>query len=155
MLTRKAVIDELRKSNRLFDVSFILYDIIDRMEGYGDVDLPVHPCIDDNKLITHVKSKDVYSEARHLFEMLSSLSIPDDSKESCVGSCMYGDEYSNLFLYVRDYSNMLLHNYAVEVSHRMGGEMNDEIRVWCILSNLLDNMYSDEWDVPAGWCRKE
>lgn len=155
MLTRSAVIETLGKSNRLFDVASILHDIIEHMEGYGDVDLPVHPCIDDNKLITHVKSKDVYSEARHLFEMLSSLSIPDDSKESCVGSCMYGDEYSNLFLYVRDYSNMLLHNYAVEVSHRMGGEMNDEIRVWCILSNLLDNIYSDEWDVPAGWCRKE
>ena len=87
--------------------------------------------------------------------MLSSLSIADDSKESFVDSCMCGDEYSNLSLYVSDHSYMLLHNYAVEVSHRMGGEMNDEIRVWCILSNLLDNMYSDEWNVPAGWCRKD
>lgn len=155
MLTRSAVIETLRKSNRLLDVKCILYDIIERTEGYGG-DLPVRPCIDDNKLITHVKSKDVYSEARHLFEMLSSLSIPDDSKEICVGPCMmHGDEYSNLSLYVSDHSDMLLHNYAVEVSHRMGGEMNDEIRVWCVLSNLLDNMYSDEWDVPAGWCRKE
>lgn len=155
MLTRKAVIDELRKSNRLLDVKCILYDIIEHTEGHGDVDLPVRPSIDDDKLITHVKSKDVYSEARHLFEMLSSLSIADDSKESCVDSCMYRDEYSNLSLYVRDHADMLLHNYAVEVSHRLGGEMNDEIRVWCVLSNLLDNMYSDEWDVPAGWCRKE
>lgn len=154
MLTRSAVIETLGKSNRLFDVASILHDIIERVERYGG-DLLVRPCIDDNKLITHVKSKDVCSEARHLFEMLSSLSITDDSKESCVDSCMYGDEYSNLSLYVSDYSDMLLHNYAVEVSHRMGGEMNDEIRVWCILANLLDNMYSDEWDVPAGWCRKE
>lgn len=154
MLTRSAVIETLRKSNRLLDVKCILYDIIERIEECGNVDLPIRPCIDDNKLITHVKSKDVYSEARHLFEMLSSLSIPDDSKESCVGSCMYRDEYSNLSLYVSDHADMLLHNYAVEVSHRMGGEMNDEIRVWCVLSNLLDNMYSDEWDVPAGWCRK-
>lgn len=155
MLTRKAVIDELRKSNRLLDVKCILFDIIERIEGFGNVDLPVRLCIDNDKLITHVKSKDVYSEACHLFEMLSSLSIADDFKESCVGSCMYKDEYSNLSLYVSDHSDMLLHNYAVEVSHRMGGEMNDEIRVWCILSNLLDNMYSDEWNVPAGWCRKE
>lgn len=155
MLTRSAVIETLGKSNRLFDVSFILHDIIERIEGLGDVDLPVRTCVDDNKLITHVKSKDVYSEARRLFEMLSSLSITDDSKEGGVGSCMYGDEYSNLSLYVRNHSNILLHNYAVEVSHRMGGEMNDEIRVWCILSNLLDNMYSDEWNVPAGWCRKD
>ena len=154
MLTRSAVIETLGKSNRLFDVASILHDIIERMERYGG-DLLVRPCIDDNKLITHVKSKDVCSEARHLFEMLSSLSITDDYKESCVDSCMYGDEYSNLSLYVSDYSDMLLHNYAVEVSHRMGGEMNDEIRVWCILANLLDNMYTDEWDVPAGWCRKE
>lgn len=154
MLTRSAVIDTLRKSNRLLDVKCILYDIIERTEGYGG-DLPVRPCIDDNKLITHVKSKDVYSEARHLFEMLSSLSITDDSKDSGVGSCMYEDEYSNLSLYVSDHSDMLLHNYAVEVSHRMGGEMNDEIRVWCVLSNLLDNIYFDEWNVPAGWCRKE
>ena len=154
MLTRSAVIETLGKSNRLFDVASILHDIIERVERYGG-DLLVRPCIDDNKLITHVKSKDVCSEARHLFEMLSSLSITDDSKESSVDSCMYGDEYSNLSLYVSDYSDMLLHNYAVEVSHRMGGEMNDEIRVWCILANLLDNMYSDEWDVPAGWCRKE
>lgn len=155
MLTRSAVIETLGKSNRSFDVASILHDIIERVERYGG-DLLVRPRIDDdNKLITHVKSKDVCSEARHLFEMLSSISITDDSKESCAGSCMYGDEYSNLSLYVSDYSDMLLHNYAVEVSHRMGGEMNDEIRVWCILANLLDNMYSDEWDVPAGWCRKE
>lgn len=70
MLTRSAVIETLRKSNRLLDVKCILYDIIERMEGYGDVDLPVRPCIDDNKLITYVKSKDVYSESRHLFKML-------------------------------------------------------------------------------------
>lgn len=154
MLTRSTVIETLRKSNRLLDVKCILYDIIERTEGYGG-DLPVRPCIDDDKLITHVKSKDVYSEARHLFEMLSSLSIADDSKEHGVDSYMHRDEYFNLSLYVSDHSDMLLHNYAVEVSHRMVGEMNDEIRVWCVLSNLFDNMYSDEWDVPAGWCRKE
>lgn len=153
MLTRSAVIETLRKSNRLLDVKCILYDIIERTEG-SSVDLPVRPCIDDNKLITHVKSKDVYSEARHLFEMLSSLSIPDDSKDSGVGSCMYEDEYSNLSLYVSDHSNMLLHNYAVSVSHRTGGAMDDEIRVWCILSNLLDNLYSDTWNVPVGWCKE-
>lgn len=155
MLTREAVIEELRKSNRLFDVKSILYGIIERLERIGNVDLPVRFCIsNDDKLITHVKSKDVYSEARHLFEVLSTLPAADDSEEGGFDSYIHEDDYSNLSLYVGDHSDMLLHNYAVSVSHRIGGSMDDEIRVWCILSNLLDNLYSDTWDVPVGWYKE-
>lgn len=144
MLTREAVIEDLRKSNRLFDVKCLIYDIIESVERVDAEDLPVHFCIsDDGKLITHVKSKDVYSEARHLFEVLSTLPAADNSEEDGVDSYIHEDDYSNLSLYVGDHSNMLLHNYAVSVSHRTGGAMDDEIRVWCILSNLLDNLYSD------------
>lgn len=148
MLTREAVIEELRKSNRLLDVKCIIYDIIESFERVDAGDLPVRFCIsDDCKLITHVKSRDVYSEARHLFEVLSTLLAADDSY-------IHRDDYSNLSLYVGDHCDMLLHNYAVSVSHRMGGPMDDEIRVWCILSNLLDNLYSDTWDVPVGWYKE-
>lgn len=149
MLKREAVIEELRRSNRLFDVKHLIYDIIESVERVDAGDLPVHFCIsDDGKLITHVKSKDVYSEAHHLFKVLSTVLVADDLY-------IYGDDYSNLSLYVGAHCDMLLHNYAVSVSHRMGGPMDDEIRVWCILSNLLDNLYSDTWDVPVGWCKEE
>lgn len=156
MLKREAVIKELGKSNRLFDVTYLIHDIIESVERVDARDLPVRLCIsDDGKLITHVKSKDVYSEARHLFEVLSTLPAADDSEEDGVDSCIHEDDYSNLSLYVRYHSNMLLHNYAVSVSHRIDGEMNDDIRVWCILANLLDNLYSDTWDVPIGWRRSD
>lgn len=155
MLTREAVIEELRKSNRLFDVKCILYGIIERLERIGNVDLPVRFCIsNDDKLITHVKRKDVYSEALHLFEVLSTLSDTNSSKECDDDGYIHEDDYSNLSLYVGDHSDMLLHNYAVSISHRMGGSMDDDIRVWCILSNLLDNLYSDTWNVPVGWCKE-
>ena len=156
MLKREAVIEELKKSNRLFDVKCLIYDIIESVERVDAGDLPVRVCIsDDGKLITHVKSKDVYSEVRQLFEVLSTLPAADDSEEDGVNSCIHEDDYSNLSLYVGDHSDILLHNYAVSVSHIMGGLMDDEIRVWCILSNLLDNLYSDTWNVPVGWCKKE
>lgn len=143
MLTREAVIEELRKSNRLFDVKCLIYDIIESVERVDAGDLPVHFCIsDDGKLITHVKSKDVYSEDRHLFEVLSTLPAADNSEEDGVDLYIHEDDYSNLSLYVSSHCDVLLHNYAVSVSHRTGGAMDDEIRVWCILGNLLDNLYS-------------
>lgn len=149
MLKREAVIEELRRSNRLLDVKYLIYDIIESVERVDAGDLPVRFCISDGgKLITHVKSRDVYSEAHRLFKVLSTVLVADDLY-------IYEDDYSNLSLYVGDHCDMLLHNYAVSVSHRMGGPMDDEIRVWCILSNLLDNLYSDTWNVPVGWCKEE
>ena len=156
MLTRSAVIETLRKSNRLLDVKRIIWNIGESTEMSSGQYLPVHFCIsNDGKIITHVKGENIYSESRHLFEVLSTPGCMDDPNEASVDVYIHEDDFDNLSLYVTDHCDVLLHNYAVSVSHRIDEEMDDDIRVWCILANLLDNLHSDTWDVPVGWMRSD
>ena len=155
MLTREAVIEELKRSNRLVDVKRIIWDIVESTEMSSGQYLPVYFCIsNDGKIITHVKGETIYSEARHLFEVLSTLWSIDDPNTTSI-DFIHEDEYDNLSLYVTNHCDVLLHNYAISVSHRIDEEMDDDIRVWCILANLLANLYSDTWNVPVGWRRSD
>lgn len=64
-------------------------------------------------------------------------------------------DFSNLFQYIHSTTDMLLHNYAVSISHRKVPETNmDDIRIWEILDNMLmcwDFEDDEEWYIPDGW----
>lgn len=67
--------------------------------------------------------------------------------------------FEDISQYVDSYSNMLLHNYSVTLSHGNipeKGSMNT-IRIWEILHSLIWAIitYDDDWDIPDGWKIKE
>lgn len=51
---------------------------------------------------------------------------------------------------------MLLHNYAVSISHRKVPEIDMEnIRVWEILDNMLICWNDEEWNIQDGWKKED
>lgn len=133
--------DILMEANRYEDIKNILLNIIcdNRRASH-----PVNAFIDDHGVTQwRVDANSVREEATHL------LSDIEDGTQSGMKR--------NLMEYVSTHSNMLLHNYAVHVSHKKEPEEDamDEIRNWLILDNLLMCWSDDDWDIPDGWKKIE
>lgn len=129
--------DILKEANRYEDIKSILEKIIsdDRRASH-----PVNAFVDEHgNTQWRVDAGLVREEAA---ELLSN--IENDTKSGIK---------SNLVEYTMTHSNMLLHNYAVHVSHRKEPKEDamDEIRNWLILENLLMCWSDDDWDIPDGW----
>lgn len=124
-------------------------DILNKTTQLSDHSFPVNCYSDNGKASFRVDGSDVRNEAYNLIQGIETDAI----------NTMVVDDFENLFQYVHSHTDMLLHNYAVNVSH---GQSNpnpdmDNIRVWCILDNLImclgiqncDDGW--DWDIPDGW----
>ena len=63
-------------------------------------------------------------------------------------------DYLDLSLYVQSILNMMLHNYANHISHRIEPDVDmEDVRTWAVLSNLIDELAfcDEEWTIAEGW----
>lgn len=129
----------LKKANRFDNILQILVSITRNQQN----SYTVNPFVNENgKLSYHVKGSVVEYEAAELLDLL----LADNVSEITM-------RFENLSRYVRNQSDMLLHNYTVSLSHKATPDTDLEtIRCWEILQNLLDNIdYIDDWSIPKGW----
>ena len=143
MITNIYVSNTLKVAGRFADVTSLLSNIVNNVPAAL---VQVDPYVTGhNYMQCWVDGQDVRREANLLF------------KRICDGDAYHVlkyENYENLFQYVRSHTNMLLHNYAVQVSYGVHEDIDDEIRVWCILENLLCNISFDTWDIPIAWWSK-
>lgn len=133
---------KLTEALRYNQVTGILKYIISEDLAYS---IPVDAYIDSSgKTSWRVDGRVVTKEAKLLLQ-----TIEDDVDEESV----FPGSFESLEQYVHSHTNMLLHNYAVTISHRtVPNDMDMEvIRSWLILDNLLICFGSKDWSIPDGW----
>ena len=132
----------MTEANRYHEVIGILNHIISEDLAYS---IPVDAYTDSNgKTSWRVDGRVVTKEAKLLLQ-----TIEDEVDEESV----FPGSFESLEQYVHSHTNMLLHNYAVTISHRtVPNDMDMEvIRSWLILDNLLICFGSKDWSIPDGW----
>lgn len=133
----------LENANRFEDVSDAINHIIFTID---DRSYPVNPIIRDNSITNRVDGKSIKEEATEFLKLINN---PSDSIEDTI------EKYENLLAYVESESDMMLHNYAISISHKR--EPHDDmelIRVLLIIKSLiwwLNNDGDYEFDIPDGW----
>ena len=148
MITNIHVSDALRIAGRFADVTSLLSNIVNNVPGTL---VQVDPYVTHhNYMQCWVDGQDVRREANLLFKRIC------DGDDRNVNLVLNYENYKNLFQYVRSHTNTLLHNHAVKASYGIHEDIDDEIRVWSILENLLcnisfDNISFDTWDIPTAW----
>ena len=139
------MINILKNAGRYEEVVNILKNIICDNNLTGTY--PVDAFIDlDNTTRWRIDSKLIKEEATAFLQLLEN---------GC--NIAEPDEYFNLNQYIMSKSNMLLHNYAISISHRNNPEDNinmENIRIWLCLGNLLDNLNDTDKYIPDGWKNK-
>lgn len=135
---------ELKKANRYEEVIAIINNIInDTISSY-----PLHmPYVDATCMtVWRVDGETVRMQAKILLELINSDSDGNTS-----------DDFTELGAYVHSTCDILLHNYAVAISHKNAPEIDmDDIRPWEILDNLIlcwGNNHDAPWTIPNGWCK--
>ena len=134
----------LMEANRYEEVKDILINICTN-SSLLPLSCPVNAFVDENGVTQwRVNGDAVHKEACGLLNI-----IEDDD-------LVYDDinlsSYSNLLQYVLSKSDMMIHNYAVFISHRDTPVDDMEvIRNWEILQNLILNLADKDWDIPDGW----
>ena len=91
-----------------------------------------------------VDGEDVRKQAAILYAKIS-FEVDETLKE---------EDYFYLRQYISSETCMMLHNYAVSISHRNDNPKEDMevIRTWEILENLLFNLDDvSSWTIPNGW----
>ena len=137
-LTNLVVNSRLESAGRFDGVIDVLSKIISNVPMTL---CPVKPYYDGGTRVRHVAGQDVKEEALRLFFYLNcSEELEFD-----------GLDFWNLYKYVEVNTDIVLHNFAVSVSHKQDVKFDDYIRNWCILENLLVNLDYEDWDVPEGW----
>lgn len=133
--------DILKEANRYEDIRNILNNIIETLDD--DMTYPVDAHIDDREIKWKVDGQLLIKEASNLLYLIDTENI------NCNNS---SDDFLNLLQYVRTKGDRLLHNYAIDISHRSTPctDMN-EIRKWKILENLIHNIGGELWIIPDGW----
>lgn len=142
----------LREANRYEDVLGLLVGIShfkDDTDGSYPVNL-FHSY--DGKYKYRVAGKDLKSQARTVIEIIDEeIDLQDVREEN-----LFFEDIQN---FVESYTDTLLHNYSVALSHGQSPEKEDmnAIRIWEILNSLIYTImiYDDEWDIPEGWKIKE
>lgn len=106
---------------------------------------------DDGKAVTHVSGIEVIHQALELLQL-----IKDGLKFEYFESPEMAEKFETLQHFVESNTDMMLHNYAVNISHKAKPNIEmDQIRSWLILDNLLLNFGIEdeehEWYIPEGW----
>lgn len=138
MLNTLAIADILREAGRFSDLTCLLSDIIDTVPATF---MQSGVYIESGDISCWIDGQDVRKEAYLLRKRLL------DGKDWTLKE----SDFQNLHRYVTDHVEVLMHNYAITVSHRIETEFDDQIRVWLILSNMLVNLSFDKWEIPKGW----
>ena len=137
---------KLKKANRYDDVMEILKNIT-RLEN---IEYPVNAFVnDDDRISYHIPGHVIRSEANDLIRgIYNNFSVTD-----------FGGPFINLFRFVESKTNRLIHNYAVDITHRRVPNSNsmNEIRSWLVLWNILIGIDTENrnWEVPKGWRKLE
>lgn len=129
----------LVNANRYEDVMAILYGMMDLTGS----EVPVRAYAGKrDKIAYNVPVQKVKEEAQALIYLLDGNMVYD------IGL----DDVENLWRYVNSVTDILLHNYAVSVSHQSQPEDMDGIRGWLVLDNLISCLdHNESWSVPNGW----
>ena len=142
----------LREANRYEDVLGLLVSI-SHFKDDTDSSYPVNLFHSyDGKYTYRVSGKDLKSQARTVIEIIDEeIDLQDVREENLI--------FEDTQNFVESYTNALLHNYSVTLSHGNipeKGSMNT-IRIWEILQSLIWAIitYDDDWDIPDGWKIKE
>ena len=144
--------EEMERADKYDDVKEILTKIA--MDDNISSEHQVSPFIDeDGETKWRIDGNKVRFEAYKLLYYLEGLHVSD----------VTGKDFSNLFQYVSTNTTMLLHNYAVSISHRHEPEIDmDLIRTWLIIDNMLccfDNPFDEPdngyWRIPDGWRNRD
>ena len=135
---------ELKNAGRYDEVANLL-----RMIAYTlkDEFYPIKPYADETgSTVWRIPGSSVREEALRLL-----IYIEGNEEDQVL---IKGFNFHNLDHYVMTHSDMLLHNYAVSISHRKDPEIDlEDIRSWCVLGSLIDSFDypKDEWIIPEGW----
>lgn len=141
-MIKNTIKSALEKSNRYDDI----IGILDEITKKNDASYPVNTFMDANgEARIRVDGNRVRNEAAELLKLINS----DEFDENNI-------KFPNLMEYVRTQSDTLLHNYAIQISHRIEPDIDmDIIRCWVILDNILICLNSgyllDDWAIPSGW----
>lgn len=140
----KSVMRKLIKANRYNDIHRIIFrDIVNNIDRSTTI---LH-C--EGGTSKYLSGKDIIREAELFFTDI----------DSEMDNEMNSDDFENFECYVKDVVEMKLINFAVDVSHRnkLSYDMDDDIRVWLIIKNILDVLKIDgkldSFKIPKGWKR--
>lgn len=136
------IINTLNEAGKYEDIKNILKSII--MEPHKSY--PVRMYLDnDGHVNSSVEGSDVREQAARLLVFLDSEMEVDRSDF----------KFEDLFRLILSTTNDLLHNYAVDVSHRSIPTIDmEKIRSYEVLQNMLDCFWDDDnegWTIPDGW----
>ena len=140
----------LIEAHRYEDIKNILNGIISDTEYSYPVNAYSNS---DGKILYSVSGYVVRYEASKLMEIIETAKNED---------ILENINFKSLSIYVNSRSDNMLHNFAVDISHRQIPSIDiDTIRNWEILDNLITVLYTgiiidDEdgtwsWDIPKGW----
>lgn len=132
----------LIEANRYNDV----IELLSKISGLDDGSYPVGLFIDDEGIAKcSISGSSISEEATRLLHIIGGTDFD-----------YIINGFVNLGKYVESETNILLHNYAVAISHgRTPDTGMDTIRVWLVLDNLLACMDINDinWSVPKTWAK--
>ena len=136
----------LKEAGRYEDTLRILGEIINTNKVPDDAPISSYYLNSDGELTCRVDGKLVRKEASALLNIL----IHEEDLDINV---------SHLDEYITSATNIMLHNYALYISHGMiPNHTIDEINQWQVLNNLVIFLasfsFDDTWHIPDGWKRK-
>jgi hypothetical protein len=144
----KTVKETLEKAGRYQDVMDILKSIYTdqslRTSSYGIYTPYVDPL---GKTHWNVDGREVIFEALDLSEAIASDDKAFDDNDNPL-------QFEQLYDYVQSTHNMLMHNYANNLLHRIKPRVDiDKIRAWGVLYCVLEKRSDELLDIPDGWRR--
>lgn len=132
----------LKEAGRYDQVTDILVKIATGCNAYT---YPVHPFIDDDFTTKwRVEGSSIRKQALRLLEIVV------DKEDVKVIDEM---SFTQISAYVESHADILLHNYAINVSHKIEPDVDmDEARNWLVLGSLIKGLHlPEEWAVSDGW----
>lgn len=137
----KSVMRKLIKANRYNDFHKVIFrDVVNNIDPSTTI------FYYEGATSKFLSGKDIIREAEQFFTDI----------DSEMDNEMNSDDFENFRCYVEDVVEMKLINFAIDVSHRdkLSYDMDDDIRVWLIIRNILDILKIGElnsFKIPKGW----
>ena len=132
----------LKEAGRYDQVTDILVKIATGCNGYT---YPVRPFIDDDFTSKwRVEGSSIRKQALRLLEI-----VVDGDEVKVIDEM----SFTHISAYVESHADILLHNYAIHISHKIEPDVDmDEARNWLVLDNLIKCLHlPEEWTIPDGW----
>lgn len=127
-------------------------NLLTKISELNHMSYAIRPVIDGEGNVTRSLSGGCISrEAKRLLELI----VQGATLRSIVSESD-ADGFENLRKYISNETDVLLHNYAIHLSHGCNPTMDiDTIRVWLILNNFFFciNMEGVRWSIPKTWER--